>query len=101
MKKQILFYLILLVMVFQGLKSCKTAGDTTASPAQGQEENTMITEKSGGQLWSQHCVRCHNAPPPQAYSDEQWTVIGQHMRIRANIPEKEIKAIMEFMKASN
>lgn len=95
-----LFYILLLIMIFLTIESCKTSGDTT-SPTRVQEESPAITEKSGGQLWSQQCARCHNAPPPQAYSDEQWTVIGQHMRVRANITEKEMKAIMEFMKASN
>lgn len=88
-------------MIFQGMESCKTSGDTTISTSKVQEESPMITEKSGGQLWSQQCVRCHNTPPPQAYSDEQWDVIGQHMRVRANITEEEMKAIMDFIKASN
>jgi hypothetical protein len=57
--------------------------------------------KGGAQLWAENCTRCHNAPPPDRYSDAQWDVIVQHMRMRANLTGQEAKQIAEFLKASN
>lgn len=62
---------------------------------------TKITERSGVQLWSENCVRCHATPPPNVYSDEQWDVISTHMRVRASLTEDETQKILEFIKSAN
>ncbi len=57
-----------------------------------------ITAKSGVQLWSENCQRCHNTPPPNAFSAEQWTTIGMHMQSRALLTNRERDKIVEFLK---
>ncbi len=57
--------------------------------------------KGGAQLWAENCTRCHNAPPPDRYSDAQWDVAVQHMRLCANLTGEESRKIVEFLKASN
>jgi cytochrome c5 len=59
------------------------------------------THKSGSQLWSENCTRCHNIRPPQYYSDAQWDMIAHHMRLRANLTGEEQRKITEFLSASN
>jgi len=59
------------------------------------------TRKSGSQLWSENCTRCHNIRPPQYYSDAQWDMIVHHMRLRANLTGDEQRKITEFLSASN
>ena len=63
----------------------------------------MVTtpEKKGGAELAETCNRCHNARPPQYYSDGQWDVIVHHMRLRANLTGEEARTIAEFLKAAN
>ena len=60
--------------------------------------STKVTDKSGTQLWSENCQRCHNTPPSSAFTNTQWEVINTHMRQRAMLTENEYKKITEFMK---
>ncbi|HID39212.1 MAG TPA: cytochrome c [Calditrichaeota bacterium] len=60
-----------------------------------------VTDKPGALLWGENCVRCHNAPSPNAFSDTQWEAIGKHMRVRANLTEDEVNKIVEFLSMAN
>ena len=57
-----------------------------------------VAEKSGAQLWGENCNRCHAAPTIDQYSKEQWEVIGEHMKSRANLGDEEVKKIVSFLK---
>ena len=58
-------------------------------------------EKSGVQLWSENCSRCHNMRPPDEFSAAQWATIVHHMRLRANLTGDEERKITAFLQASN
>jgi hypothetical protein len=60
-----------------------------------------IKMKSGAQLWGENCNRCHNAPDPTTYSDDQWDVAIEHMRNKALLTDTEITKIREFLKSAN
>jgi len=57
--------------------------------------------KGNAQIWSENCAHCHNLRPPDWYSDAQWEVAMQHMRIRGYLTGSEQRAIEELLKASN
>ena len=61
----------------------------------------LASAKSGAQLWGENCLRCHNAPSPETFSDTEWDVAVMHMRVRANLTENEAVKIGEFMKTAN
>lgn len=63
--------------------------------------NSLANAKSGAQLWGENCLRCHNAPSPQTFSDAEWDVAIMHMRIRANLTENEAVKIADFLKTAN
>ncbi len=63
--------------------------------------STKLTEKVGAELWGENCSRCHNTPPPNAYTKEQWETITMHMRIRASLTEDETKKIKEFLQSAS
>ncbi len=68
----------------------------------GCAPSEMIVGKSGAQLWGENCLRCHNAPDPSDYSDDQWEVVGAHMKVRVNsLSENEITKIVDFLKSAN
>ena len=58
-----------------------------------------ITDQSGSDLWANDCGRCHNAPPSTSYTNEQWDVLGMHMKVRAHITDDEMKKIVAFLKS--
>ena len=58
-------------------------------------------KKSGVELWSENCMRCHNGRPPEEFSAAQWDVIVHHMRLRANLTGEEAREIVKFLQASN
>lgn len=66
------------------------SAQATAQPAKGR-----------AQIWSENCMRCHNMRSPDSYSDGQWEVAMQHMRVRGYLTGQEHKAIEEFLKSAN
>ncbi len=78
------------------------AGIGAAFIFNGCAASEKVTSKTGAQLWGENCVRCHNAPDPSDYSDQEWAAIGTHMKLRANsLTETEINKVVEFLQASN
>ncbi len=63
--------------------------------------SNIAANKSGAQLWGENCVRCHNTPSPETFSDVEWDVAVMHMRVRANLTDNEAKKIAEFLKTAN
>jgi len=61
----------------------------------------ISTAKGGAQLWGENCLRCHNAPSPETFSDTEWDVALTHMRIRANLTDEEAVKVVEFLKTAN
>jgi cytochrome c553 len=55
-----------------------------------------VASKSGAQLWSENCGRCHNAPASTTFSSEQWKTIGMHMQTRALLTDQERDKIIDF-----
>ena len=68
---------------------------------QGCKVPESISSKSGAQLWGENCNRCHNAPDPKTYSDDQWDAATEHMRQKALLTDMEINKIRNFLKSAN
>ena len=54
----------------------------------------------GAKLWEENCQSCHNRPRPSAYSNTQWDVLIQHMRVRAKLTGNEAREVLDFIKDS-
>lgn len=97
-----------LVDYLQGL-STGSAGSSDSgrmSPGAGQAGQTAppvspASVTAGGKMWSRQCGRCHNLRLPSEYSDAQWAVAVQHMRVRVPLTGEEQRKILEFLKATN
>ncbi len=68
------------------------AGDPVAR-AEKQEQI-----RRGAQLWPSVCGGCHNARGAAERSAAEWDVVVQHMRVRANLPGEDARAILEYLK---
>jgi hypothetical protein len=96
---KILITLTFLVAITVTVVSCSSTKDKYTSVTNVEEEFKI--EKSGAQLWGEACNRCHLAPSPADYNDTDWETISLHMRVRANLTEKEITKIEAFLKLAN
>lgn len=61
----------------------------------------LVSAKTGAQIWGENCLRCHNSPSPDTFSDVEWDVAGLHMRIRANLTAEETRKVIEFLQSAN
>ncbi len=52
---------------------------------------------SGSELYAIHCNRCHAERYATEYTAAQWKTIMLHMRVRANLPAKQAKAILQYL----
>ena len=87
--------------------ACVTAADPKATnpkdgqPAAKEDKAAAKPEKkkklTGAELYAINCNRCH----PERYATEftaaQWKTIMLHMRVRANLPAAQAKAIMKYL----
>ncbi len=48
----------------------------------------------GQRIFEQNCSRCHN--PPDGFSPRISGTVVRHMRVRANLSEQDMKALMKF-----
>lgn len=64
----------------------------------GCKASQKVTAKTGVQLWTENCQRCHNTPSAASFSAEQWETIGLHMQSRALLTDMEREKIVAFMK---
>ncbi len=60
-----------------------------------------VADKSGAQLWGENCNRCHNAPSPGEFNNDNWEIVGLHMQVRANITQTDMDKIVAFLKSAN
>jgi len=56
--------------------------------------------RDGARLWPVYCVQCHNARPGSEFAPYQWDTILMHMRTQANLPTRDARAILEYLKSS-
>jgi hypothetical protein len=63
--------------------------------------STKVSDKSGSQLWSENCQRCHNSPPSSAFTNTQWELVMTHMKNRATLTDDQYKKILDFLQAGD
>lgn len=55
--------------------------------------------REGARLWPVYCSQCHQARPGGQFSPIQWNSIMMHMRTQSEMPAKDARAILEYLKA--
>ena len=77
--------------------------DKAAKPdkaAQSEKKAPKKAEKkklTGAELYAIHCNRCHNERYATEFTAAQWKTIMLQMRVRANLPEDQAKAILKYL----
>ncbi len=73
------------------------ANTALAKPVAAAAAKAPKKKLSGAELYSMHCNRCHPERYPNERTSAQWKTIVLHMRIRANIPAEDARAILGFL----
>jgi len=68
------------------------------SVACASTENKSVAKKLTGQeLYAINCNRCHAERYATERTPAQWKTIMTHMRVRANLPADQAKAILKYL----
>jgi len=67
--------------------------------AQADDTKPTAPKKlTGSELYAINCNRCHQERYPTEFNAAQWQTLMTHMRVRANLPAKQVKEIVKYMK---
>ena len=80
---------------------CATKQPAPAADPAPDTRTASAHAKGRAELWGENCGRCHNVRGPDWYSDAEWEVAMQQMRIRGYLTGQEHRAIEQFLKSAN
>lgn len=94
--KTLKWIIVLLIVVFPLLILAQSSGSGAVKPPKPQrvQPQSQQSANEGGRVFIQNCSRCHN--PPDGFSPRISESIVRHMRVRANLSEKDAKAVLRF-----
>lgn len=61
-------------------------------------EGTTTAASEGSRIWRGTCNRCHNLRPPRQFAAEEWPVVVDHMRTRADLTKSEAEAVAAYLR---
>jgi mono/diheme cytochrome c family protein len=70
--------------------------DDAPAPAK-KAEKKEVKKLTGAELYAIHCNRCHPERYPTEWTAAQWKTIMAEMRVRANLPADQAKAILKYL----
>jgi len=83
-----------------GATSVTNAVETAASsPVPGAAAGKK--QLTGAELYSIHCNRCHPERYPTERTAAQWKTIMLHMQVRASIPGKQARLILQYLQENS
>jgi mono/diheme cytochrome c family protein len=80
------------------LSLCLTVFGRLVLAAEGRTPEQKQQFVEGAKLWPVYCAQCHNARPGSQFSPAQWNAITMHMRTLSNMPAKDMRAILVFLR---
>lgn len=83
------------MIAFPLLVLAQSSGSAPVKPPPPKRTQAQLQQSAdGGRVFVQNCSRCHNAP--EGFSPRISGSIVRHMRVRANLSEKDVEAILRF-----
>jgi mono/diheme cytochrome c family protein len=67
----------------------------TQSAPEPQKPASASAPDRGQQVFEQNCSRCHN--PPEGFSPRISGTVALHMRVRANLSDRDYKELLHFL----
>ena len=75
-------------------KARKPETKTEAKTEKKAEKKKKLT---GSELYSIHCGRCHAERYATEFTASQWQTVVMEMRVRADLPAVQAKAILKYL----
>jgi hypothetical protein len=67
-------------------------------PAEKQAAKKASKKKlTGAEIYALNCNRCHPERYATEFTPSQWKTIMLHMRVRANLPAEQAKAVLKYL----
>jgi hypothetical protein len=73
------------------------AADKPAASKPAKAKADKPKKLSGQELYAINCNRCHAERYPTEFTAAQWKTLMMHMRVRANLPAEQAKAILKYL----
>jgi hypothetical protein len=73
------------------------ASSKESKPAKEPKKKAEKKKLTGAELYAIHCNRCHAERYATEWTPAQWKTIMMHMRVRANLPASQAKAIQKYL----
>ncbi len=83
----------IVIVVMYGLGTVVLA----KTPAAESSKKTL----DGSQLYAINCNRCHSERYPTEHTPGEWRTLIIHMRVRANLPADQAKAILKYLQENS
>ncbi len=71
--------------------------DTEPKPKPEKKKTEARKKLTGAELYTIHCNRCHAERYATEFTQAQWKTLMLHMRVRANLPAAQAKAILKYL----
>jgi len=81
--------------------STSTATNAVEAKAGSPSVAPAGSHLTGAELYSIHCNRCHPERYPTERTAAQWKTIMLHMQVRANIPAKQSRLILQYLQENS
>jgi mono/diheme cytochrome c family protein len=89
----------IIVLLLSALAMAAMGRPCRAEETSKTEQRRLFRE--GAKLWPVYCSQCHNARPGSEFAPYQWDAIIMHMRTQANLPARNARAVLEYLKGSH
>jgi mono/diheme cytochrome c family protein len=78
-------------------KDVKAETKEKSDPKPAKSADKKSKKLTGSELYSIHCGRCHAERYPTEFTAAQWQTVVFEMRVRANLPAVQAKAILKYL----
>src|ERR1035441_820368 len=93
---------VIATVVIGGLASTLCSADPNSDALPPKTDSAPSNQQiTGAELYSIHCNRCHPERYPTERTAAQWKTIMLHMQVRASIPGKQARQILQYLQENS
>ena len=85
----------------QSISSTTTNSVEPSASSTNTVKSAVRYQITGAELYSIHCNRCHPERYPTERTAAQWKTIMLHMQVRASIPGKQARLILQYLQENS
>lgn len=79
----------------------RPAAAASSSDASSAPKAEILKPLTGAELYAINCNRCHPGRSPIERRAAEWKTILTHMRVRANLPATQARAILQYLQENS